>query len=87
MEEQDIENQTVLKGYEDKILELRRAIQDKQYAIQEKENTKSSSRSEDRGKKDYISDSISDMMDPKQQFMKVTSELDEVMDLLKKLTI
>jgi hypothetical protein len=29
MEEQDIENQTVLKGYEDKILELRRAIQDK----------------------------------------------------------
>lgn len=87
MEEQDIENQTVLKGYEDKILELRRAIQDKQYAIQEKENTKSSSRSEDRGKKDYISDSISDMMDPKQQFMKVTSELDEVMDVLKKLTI
>lgn len=34
MEEQEQENQSVLKSYEDKILELRRAIQDKEYAIQ-----------------------------------------------------
>jgi hypothetical protein len=36
LEEQEMESQTVLKGYEDKILELRRAIQDKEFAIQEK---------------------------------------------------
>lgn len=35
-EEQEIESQRVMRNYEDKILELRRAIQDKEYAIQEK---------------------------------------------------